>query len=155
VRYIHHITLTTGHLVARPRSEVTDETLAIMVPWLREAIAAAGPVEIPVIGYPARAVVEDGGLVVTVYSPKPDIGPSLPLVTFGVAARSRVAPKLWELLSAMPGVVPGIEQPSVPWCAAVLHPALAADLEAAEWLADFEHVVAWCWVTRNPELRGV
>ncbi len=154
--YIEHLTLTTGHTLPRRRGEVGDDILAIMVPWLRDAIAAGEPVTIPAVdGCQALALVDNGALVVTVYGPKPDIGPSIPLVSFGVCARSRAAPMLWSALTAMPGVVAGIKQPAVPWCAVVLHPTLIMYPQASEWLGDFEHVIAWAWVTRNPELRSV
>ena len=157
MRYIHHITLTTGHLVARPRSEVTDETLAIMVPWLAEAIAIGRPMPIPAAdGYQALALVQDGALVVTVYGPQPEVGRPDPVVTFGVTARSLQAPRLWDLLAAMPGVKPGLTRPDAPWCAVVVHlPLLLRHPAAAGWLGDFEHCTAWAWVTRTSDIQAV
>ena len=36
--YINHVTLTTGHCRRSPRDEVSDETLAILHPWMTGAI---------------------------------------------------------------------------------------------------------------------
>ena len=154
--YIEHITLNTAHDAPRRRSEVWEETMAIMVPWLAEAIAIGRPMPIPAAdGYQALALVQDGALVVTVYGPQPEVGRPDAVVTLGVAARSRQAPKLWELLTDMPGVKTGLQRPEAPWCAVVVHPRLVRHLLAAEWLGDFEHCVAWAWCTRTPDIKGV
>jgi len=156
MQYITHLTLTTGHVARQQRADVSDEMLAVLVPWLRHALTSAAPQPVPQTeGYQARAVAQGGSLVVTVYAPTPDVGPALPLLTFGVAARSRHAPMLWELLTRQPCVQEGLRQPPAPWCGVVLYPALAGHLTATEWLGDFERCVAWAWVTRNPGLEAV
>ena len=45
---------------------------------------------------------------------------------------------------------PSAKRPREPWCAVALHPTLAGDLGATQWLADFERSVAWAWITRTP-----
>ena len=99
--YIHHITLTTGHVTRSQRGDVTDGTLAAVAPWLQSAINSGRQHALPGLpDYAAAVFVQDGGLVVTVYAHQPDIGQRLPLVTFGVAQRSRHGEALWALLVA-------------------------------------------------------
>lgn len=151
--YIHHITLTTGHARHSPRAEVHDDALAIIAPWLAEAIAANRPVPLPALGleqYTAIAIVEVG-LVVTVYAP----GGVLPLVTFGVAQRSRQGGPLWDTLTEHFPAAAGLGKPDEPWCAVAVHPGIIACPGAQEWLGDFERCVAWAWITRNPQMEAV
>lgn len=154
--YIQHVTLTTGHAATQPREAASEEALAIVVPWLRNAIQRGTPQLIPHCdGYQALALVEGGALLMTVYGPEPDVGEADAVVTFGVCARSRQSQPLWDMLNAAhPSVVPAMSVPAAPWCGVVLHPAIARHPPATEWLADFERVVAWAWVTRTPDLRA-
>jgi len=47
----------------------------------------------------------------------------------------------------------GLNRPAEPRCAVALHsPTLAAHSEAAQWLVDLKHCIAWAWITRNPQL---
>ncbi len=152
--YINHVTLGTAHVMRSERSDVGDDVLAAVAPWL--AAAANSGRQHPLPGradYAAAVFLQDGGLVVTVYSNATDIGSRSPLVTFGVAQRSRHGEQLWALLVANFGAHASARRPGEPWCAAALHPELARNLDAADWLADFERCVAWAWITRNPGLR--
>lgn len=153
--YINHVTLGTAHVMRSERGDVGDDVLAVVAPWL--AAAANSGRQHPLPGradYAGAVFFQDGGLVVTVYARKPDIGPRLPLVTFGVAQRSRHGEALWALLVANFGAHARAQRPREPWCAAALHPTLQLDIEATEWLADFERCVAWAWITRTPDLTS-
>jgi hypothetical protein len=75
----------------------------------------------------------------------------LPLVTLGVAQRSRESADLWGHLVSMLGCKPGLQQPSLPWCAVALHAPMVAFPDAVSWLGDLERCIAWAWVTRNRE----
>lgn len=153
--YINHITLSTGHVTRSQRSDVGDDVLATVAPWVAAAVNSGQQHPLPGRpDYAAAVFVQDGGLAVTVYAPQPDIGPRLPLVTFGVAQRSRQGAGLWALLVANFGAHPSARKPGEPWCAVALHPALRADMGAAEWLGDFERCVAWAWITRNPSIEA-
>jgi len=157
MRYIAHVTLTTGHSARSTREDVAPDTLAVLVPWLRNALSAGRAIHIPGAsdGCSALVMQQDGALLVTVYGPQPDIGVPAPLATFGVASRSRHAHKLWEMLRGQPWVLPSLLMPGAPWCAVVPYPSLLAHSEAAEWLGDFERCVAWAWVTKQPDLVGL
>ena len=158
MHYITHITLTTGHMARQHRGDVREETMAVLVPWLSDAIASGQREPIPAVpgGYTALALKQDGALVVTVYCRDPEVGSPEPLATFGVAPRSRSAVPMWALLtSTQPHVLHGLRMPSAPWCAAVPYNALAGYTDVLEWLGDFERCIAWAWVSRHPGLISV
>lgn len=162
--YINHITLTTGHLVRSERAGVADQTLEAVSPWLRAAIDAGRPVPLPVhelAHFSARAMMSEGGLVVTIYGPagpyqagKPHAGEHIPLVTMAAAQRSRHGAPLWHQMVAAFGAKTGLLRPAEPWCAVALHPSIAGYPDAAHWLGDFERCIAWAWITRNPDLQA-
>lgn len=156
--YINHITLSTGHCRRSPRSEVSDATLDILRPWLLDLVESAGKSPLPVAElshFSALAIVEVG-LVVTIYGPsgpyisgRPNKTDGAPIVTIGVAQRTRQGSELWSKLSKHFVTVAGLEPPSTPWCAVALHENIMAFPDAAEWLGDLERCIAWAWVTRH------
>lgn len=142
VRYLHHITLTTGHCACTAREEVADEVVGNLAQWLSRALAVAKPVPLAAPSdYQAQAISHGGGLVVTVYA-----RPEQPLVTFGCTASA--SPELWHILVKNFGCADGLQEPPAPWCAATVHPSLSAHPEAASWLGDFERSLAWVWIER-------
>lgn len=146
--YLNHITLTSGHLARTSRAGVTEETIEALAPWLERALESEVPVPLPGPlgsrdGFSAVAYTADGALVCTVYDPT-----NQPLVTFGVAARSRHASELWALLVAQFGAVAGLKMPSTPWCAVAIHPAFAMQRGTSAWIGDFERCVAWTWIQK-------
>lgn len=163
--YINHVTLTTGQCRRSPRDEVSDETLALLYPWMTTAIESGNPAPLPVpaLAHYSAHVLRDRGVVVTIYGP---LGPHIagqpyrgerlaPLVTLGIAQRSREAAPLWQMMVDTFGAPTVAKMPSVPWCAVALHPTLPMFLDAVTWLGDFERCVAWAWITRNPALSTV
>ncbi|PTT75337.1 hypothetical protein DBR42_29145 [Pelomonas sp. HMWF004] len=162
--YINHITLQTGHNRRSPRAEVSDAILKLLAPWIDSALASGQPVPLPVPAlshFAATATVEDGALLVTLFAPAGPHTPGkpadarMPMVTLGVAQRSRHGAGLWPLLTAMPGTAPGIERPGEPWCAVAMHPTITAYRGDVNWMGDFERCVAWAWITRRPALESV
>lgn len=162
MKYINHITLASGRCRRSPRAEVHDATLAIIAPWLNKARATGSIEPLPVaqLAHYGARVIKDIGLVVTIYGPRgphtpgrPHSGEWLPLVTLGIAQRSRESADLWAALRANFGGYPGLGPPPTPWVAVATHPTLVAHSEAAQWLGDLERCIAWAWITRNPALR--
>lgn len=151
--YLNHITLTTGHLARTSRGDVPAEVTAVLAPWLQGLVDSgkAAPLPVPALSeYSAQALLQDGALVVTLYAPagpyqpgKPHGGNVMPLVTIGVAHRSRHAAQLWDALCAAVPRRPKMDMPAAPWLAVITHPTLAAHLGATEWLGDLERCVAW------------
>lgn len=166
--YIAHVTLATGHLRRSSRAEVSDDTLSILAPWLDSARAAAGLlVPLPgeaFAGFAAKVMLAHGAMVCTVYGPADrfphlagmaEVQDGVPLVTFGVAQRSRHSKTLWDSLVAFSDHPPRCAMPESPWCGVILHPTITAFPDAIEWLGDFERCVAWAWIGRNTHLESV
>ena len=161
--YINHLSITTGHNARTSRADVADEALAVVAPWLQSIVRSGQKSPLPVAAlshFGAVAYVQDGGLIFTVCGPD---GPhergqpanaDIPLVTFGVAQRSRHSEPLWAMLLANFDHPEGIKQPATPWCAVAAHPSIMAHTAAIGWLADFERCVAWAWITRNTQLES-
>lgn len=159
--YINHITLSTGHCRRSPRAEVNDATLSILHLWLERARASGEiePLPVAALSHFAGRVTKEIGLVVTIYGPagphtpgSPHKGRHLPIVTIGIAQRSREARDLWAHLIAHFGAKNGIDAPVTPWCAVALHDNIAGFTDALRWLGDLERCIAWAWMTRNAAL---
>lgn len=158
-KYLNHLTLSTGHTRRSERAEVSGETLARVGPWLAALVESGQPAPLPVSGladYSGHASVFDGALVVTIsgaaLADGPMAGKPPPLVTVGVARRSRHSAALWPLMTGpvMPKAKPGLQGPAAPWCAAAIWPTLALYPDAVSWLGDLERCIAWAWIERSP-----
>jgi hypothetical protein len=148
--YINHITLSTSHTRRSPRAEVSDETIRALRPWLRAAIENQDDYPLPgplgaCDGFVAQASIKDGALICHVGHMQ-----SGPLVTFGVATRSRQSGELWAWMCAQYGSKADLLVPGTPWCAVALHPAYALQHGISAWMGDFERCVAWTWLERRP-----
>lgn len=157
--YLNHITLTTGHTRRSDRAEVSGETLARVGPWLAALVESGLPAQLPVSGladYTCQASVIDGGLIVTISGPPPTTGPMAgeapPMISLGVAKRSRHGTALWPLMTGpvMPPAKSGIQRPGEPWAAVAIWPTIALHPESTEWMGDLERCIAWAWLERNP-----
>lgn len=145
--HIHHLTLNTGHITHVRPGDVSGETVARVAPWLRALVESGKKHPLPassLAAYTAQATVDKGALLCSVFGRTGD-----PLVTIGVAARSRHTAPLWASMTAsgMPAR-PGLKPPAHPWCAVLVWPGIADDFDAAMWIGDFERCVAWAWVAR-------
>lgn len=156
--YLTHLTLSTGHTRRSDRAEVSGETLARVGPWLAALVESGQPAPVPVSSladYSGHAAVFEGALICTISGPAPSTGPMAgkapPLVSIGVARRSRHGAVLWPLMigPVMPPARPGIKQPGTPWCAVAIWPTLALHPQAVEWLGDLERCIAWAWLERE------
>ena len=147
-RYIHHVTLTTGHTRRSWRYEITPEAMYVVAGLLEQAVVegeAAIPAAEPACN--VSVTVEGQCMIATVWGPE-----RAPLVTLGVAARARCGAKLWPMLhhhAALPLVTRTEERPDEPWCAVRLEPGIAIYTDAAHWLGDFERCIAWAWLARR------
>lgn len=151
--YINHITITSGQISTTSRSDVSDEILAILSPWLKSIVNTDHKYPLPVAElkeYCAIAHVIEGGLLMTIYEPP---NHKIPIVTIAIAQRSRHSDSLWSMMLASYEHAPDLKQPSTPWSAVALHPIVVSHPEYLKWIEDFERCVAWAWVTRNPDLQ--
>lgn len=160
-----HLTLETGHISHSPLGWVSPDVTQVLAQWL-SLIAnsgAAHPLPVPPLCHlNARAFVENGGLVLSLYAPhgphvqgKPYTGPEMPLITMAVAKRTRNAAYLWSVMIEHFTAAPGLTEPETPWCVVALSPGIALYDGPVTWLGDFERSVAWAWLTRNPDLLPI
>lgn len=139
--YINHFTIDSGHNRRSPGTEVGQDTIAMLTPWLGRCIKSCQvePLPVPDLArFGAQAKIIGGGLVMTVFADM-----TAPLVTFGVATRSRQSEEVW---AAIAEGAPG-NPPPTPWVSVKLHKAVAAPMSnGLAWLGDFERCIAWAWV---------
>lgn len=155
--YLQHITLTTGHVTRIQRGDVTGETLARVGPWLAVLVESGAPAPLPVsemADYGALAVVIGGALIVTISGPNladgPMAGKAPPLVSIGIAERSRQGADLWSIMTGpvMPAPKQGLQRPPEPWCAVAIWPTIALHPDCLAWIGDLERCIAWAWLER-------
>ena len=123
--YLNHTTLSTGHTRRSPRAEVSDDTIKALAPWLAACLKHVDDYPLPGTlgtrdGFVMQASIKDGALICHVGQFQ--LGP---LVTFGIAARSRQSGELWAWLCAQYSSANALAAPGTPWCAVHLHPAYA------------------------------
>lgn len=148
--YLWMITLNTGDGERCPRSSVHDDVVTVLRPILQDA-AESGERRPVVPGPPAISLqISSAGahMMGTIW----DDGTDLPIVTMGVATRSRGAGRLWQLLhNGRPGLVTDTaDVPRAPWCGVLVHPSSLVRHDVALWAADLERCIAWTWM----EMRG-
>ena len=171
--YINYVMMATGCCRRSSRDEVSDEKLSLLRSWLVSALDAGKLVPLPdelrpymsPVHYRAKVERDHVGVIVTIYVPvtiyasnmlsQAPGGQLLPLVTLGVAQRSREAAPLWQMMVNTFGASPAVKMPSVPWCAVALGEAAEIHSEALDWLYDLGRCIAWAWITRNPALVSV
>lgn len=155
--YLNHITISTGHFYRAERRAADDYRLGIVAAWLAAALEAGGePVPIPNLWslrdpYDGAAVTGYGGLMVTLFPG----AERRPLVTFGVAKKSRGSGSLWRMLiDAAAKAAPAPERllsvaPSTPWCAVIVWPTSPPHPQLIAAAGEFEQLAAWAWIERK------
>lgn len=155
-RYLHHVTLDTGHSRRSYRDEVADAAIAAVHDGLSRALSFAGThVTVPAqdSGWTYTATASGRCLLVTMWAEI--AGEKAPVATFGVASHSRSGAQLWRLLHAPRTLLPPYatspdRAPAEPWVAARLElGAGLVDPHELAWIADFERVIGWAWLSRG------
>lgn len=143
--YLVFVNLNTGARdnIAPPDATVTHNAALDLARALRDGRAAISGRA----GYELIALTVGPAMLCNV------VGANGPLVTFGVAARSRGAANLWGMLTDMSGGY-GLratkdDAPPTPWCAVRVEPGLLADFSAAAWLAAYEIEIATAWIQKR------
>jgi hypothetical protein len=149
--YLWHVTLDTGQARRSPRAEVSEATLAIVGPHLRQAIqAGSAPLPMPG-GWALKATASGKMLLATIVSPA-----GVPILTFGVAPRTRDAARLWTIVlggRSYPAEIEPGQPPAAPWCAVRIEtPELVPQI--AGWAADYERCIARAWIERRALTKG-
>ena len=140
-----HLTLNTGHRRESPRSEVCDDVLPIVRPWL-----TPGEHDLVMPGNCRLNVpIVEHGWIGTLYSGDAQ------LVTIGIAADESQADQVWPTLESLYlGLTD--ESPlattngqlsnrptSTPWVAAVI---VSPMKTIAQMIHDLERCLAWAWL---------
>lgn len=136
---LHHLTLTSGHLRRSPRSEVSDEIIAVLQPIVRSGGGELAGLEIRMDPAPYP-----GGRAWTIGST------ALPGAVSCVCCWSeQTAAAWWREAGALLGLreAPISGPPPLPWLAVMMR-AAALTLPPAKlsMLGDAERCVAWCLI---------
>lgn len=148
-KYINHVTLNSGSVAQQRRSDIEDEVISSLSDVL-DAMLQGSKVPIPGCpGYFVYGVNQGPNLIATICAGDPqDRKTWVPLVTTGVAVKSRSARKLWDLLHKDPNTPvvtdPG-QWPPVPFVADRIESLDTDHLEAFAWTGDFCRSLAWAW----------
>jgi hypothetical protein len=150
--YIAHITLNTAHTAVLHFDQGRQLSVDSVALELGRAVRD-GQTDI-LLGrlspepphYQLKATAVGPSVICSVFSPVQHA----PLVTFGVARKSRGARQLW---SALHEQIDGLrtdlaDVPSTPWLATRIEASAIFDLAAFDWLADYQQLVAWAWVQK-------
>lgn len=154
MKYIRHITLTTGHVRDSYRHEVGDDVVAACRDLITRVTANDGatPASIPGVGaYSITGQASSSCLTLSVMADGPP--PEL-ICSIGVALRSLCGATLWRRLhrwSDAPALTDASRCPPEPWVAAGLSAGIARHPDALAWLGDMERCLAWAWL----EMRNV
>lgn len=134
-----HYTIQTRHRRESPRSEVSDEAISALRPLL-----TAGERALPApSGYSLQVTIDGSALMATVrlgWHAETET-PRVPLVTFGVAPDTSA---LYALRQLYRGRADAVRE--APACIVDVHPTIALDPSAADFLGDLERCIAWAWI---------
>jgi len=144
-RFIHHITVTTGHTRKSYRNEVGDDVVLVCADLIARAIK--GRVEIPgTNGYTISAdTSRKRSLLCVVRAPAGER-----IVTFAIARHSQGGASLWRLLietASLPVVA--LDCPPEPWCAVRLEQGAMSHAHVLPIIADLERCIAWAWLGKE------
>lgn len=143
VKFIRHITLTTGHVRDSFAGEVSPAAVDVCKDLIRQMNACKRP-RIPGFeSFSVSGVSHGRCFVATVWSGNE------PIVTIGIATHSRCGAEVWRALhksTTMPCATNVDSCPSEPWCAARLEPLFLWYPDAMQWVGDFERCLAWAFV---------
>jgi hypothetical protein len=159
-RFLQHITLTSGDRRRSPRSEVSDETIAVLRPLLDRALRGE---HVPVPGQPGYTMT--GGstgrcAMITLWRVMSDsTGRRIPCLHIGIADHSRCGAALWCKLhdlagDRLPVATDPDRQPVTPWCGDLLDIGLALDPQISGWTGDFSRCVAWTFLSMDGREYG-
>lgn len=153
-RYIHHVTLQTGHVARQYRRDVSDEAVDA-VSALLDSLLTGGQPAVP--GQPefwVSGVHEGKVLMVTLWTGMRDEG--IPILTSVTCLKSRASPAAWRVIhdsATVPYVTDPTNPPPAPWTADRIETGFLPMAEAAVqrgetslWTGDFARCLAWAWM---------
>jgi hypothetical protein len=150
-RYLHHVSLTTGHVHRNVRSATDNERVERCAGILAAALAGNQPV-VPGIAPPLMLHARGGGHCLSVWLCLVDAPNAPPVTRIAIAANSECGIELWRSLHAnapIPLATQNHALPPEPWCAERLDVEPArAEIDLWGTLQDFECCVAWAFLER-------
>lgn len=145
-RYLHHITLTTGHSRRSWRHEITPEIMPRLVELVATAREDSGALLPGITPRCWLAITDTARCALASIRTDDDV----PVLTFAVADHQRCGSQLWQMLietASVPCVSTIADRPETPWCAVRLDTGIALMGEqSAKMLGDLERCVAWAWL---------
>ena len=138
VKYLYHLTITTGHARKSLRTEISDDALAVCSDLIAALRTAPGTrIEMPgPPGYEISARIEGRCMSAQIYA----VGEPNPVVRLGIAASERCGSAIWRWLDS------AVDQPRAPWLAVTVEPAMMAHMDCSLWLGDFERCLGWAFL---------
>lgn len=152
-----HYTLNTGHTRVSPRSEVSDDVIAMLqpmfagLPELGEHLIPNTDLWVsPTVGSPRR-----GLMLAPIYRKTGGIHHNVAWV--GVCDKPSDT-DAWDCIErlylgltdegqlAAADLAPPRKPASTPWCAVILDTHSAKNIEQMDWLGDFERCLAWAYL---------
>src|SRR5579885_1820950 len=145
-RYLHHITLTTGHTRRSWRHEIEPD----LMPGLKELVATAreetGALLPGIVPQCWLYITDTTRCALCSVRTTDDV----PVLTFAVAEHARCGAQLWQILietATVPCKVEIDARPQTPWCAVRIDAGIALmPEESAKRLGDIERCIAWAWL---------
>ena len=147
-KYIWHVTTTTGHVRKSPRSEISEETINILKPWVKDMLEGKlrGIMD---THYSCRCEQHSSKMIEFVISRLSDDFKQTDLVRFIICNHSRRKRVAWAWVGGLG------DAPEVPFCAAQLltDNVIPEDFNYIPVFADFERCIAWTWldIISNPK----
>lgn len=145
--YLTHITLTTGSSARQYREDIDPRALADIAELL-DGLLQGAPRPVPgKTGYAVVASHSGRSLIATVLAIGGDA--PAPILTTGIALRSRNARRLWQELHDTTTVPVKTDRdlvPPAPFIADRLEPAAMSHLDAMLWTADWSRCLGWAWM---------
>lgn len=150
-RYLHHVTLTTGHVRRSWRHEIEPDIFPRLAELIESGREETGAL-IPGVSPQCWLYIEDTARCALCSVKLED---DVPLLTFVVANHARCGSQLWELLhntATTPVATRADQRPPEPWCGVRIEMAAAMFPEPhplLPTLADMERRIAWAWLARR------
>lgn len=142
---MEHVTLNTGHSTKQASSAISEEAIHAVSAVLDDLLQGGKP-KVPGFPHFWMTGTEDGqNLIVTVWTSIQ--GERAPVLTTGVALKSRTAARLWEVLHKdRTDLVTGPrDMPTAPWIADRLEIGAKMRLDAMAWTGDLARCIGWTW----------
>ncbi len=145
-RYLHHVTLTTGHSRRSWRHEV-DPTIIARLADLLECARHESRALIPYLVPPCWLYLDETASCALMTVRLED---DVPLITLVVASHAVCGAQLWHLLHETaqgPLATRTEDRPNEPWCGVRIEVgASSVPLKTIAMLADLERCLAWAWL---------